>query len=172
MSKVAVRGVIALLLLATVTLVAGCGAPLADPGWSAVTSDAATVYAALAGKLHALSAENGQQRWEYPDGKDQLAGLYGEPALAKGLIIFAGGQRSGGSPTVYALDAASGQERWAFKDAKDTIVATPTVDGDTVYVTSADHHVYAQRGERPVALEVRYRGLGVGQRDALGRPAL
>ncbi len=143
MGKVALKGGMALLLLATVTVLAGCGAPMAEPGWSAVTGDASTAYAALAGKLHALNVDSGQQRWEFPAGKDQLAGLYGEPALAKGMIIFGGGQPSGGSSTVYAVDAASGEQRWAFKDAKDTIVAAPTVDGDTVYVTSADHNVYA-----------------------------
>ncbi|HPL28697.1 MAG TPA: hypothetical protein PLG21_11645, partial [Anaerolineae bacterium] len=102
MGKLVLKGATALLLLLLLAGVTGCGAPAADVGWAAVGANSATIYALTAGRLHALNRDSGLQSWQFPQGNDQLAGLYGEPALAGNTVIFGTGLPTGTGGTALA----------------------------------------------------------------------
>ncbi len=144
MGKVTWKGGLALLLLLMAIVLAGCGPQLADAGWAAFNADATTVYVGLpSGKFTALNAESGLLRWEFPQGNSRLAGFYSTPALTSGLVLVGANDPTTHAGRAFALDPANGSQRWAFTQPKDLVVGDLTVSNGTVYVTSADHNVYA-----------------------------
>ena len=114
-----------------------------------------TVYVGSGdGKLRAIGLGDGKERWSY-DCKEEIGS---PPVLAKGVVLFSTHQ-----DTVFAVDAASGGWKWhQRREAKAgfTIhgVATPAVEGETVYAAWSDGTVAAldlftgkPRWERKVA---------------------
>ena len=107
--------------------------------------------------VYALSAADGSVKWRY-----KTAGaVNSSPAVAAGTVFVASLDGN-----VYALDAADGKLRWKFKtggerrftapgihgamprtelmaDPFDVFLSSPAVVGETVYIGSGDHHVYA-----------------------------
>ncbi len=117
--------------------------------------DGETVYVGGSdGRLRALALGDGKERWSY-DCKEEIGS---PPVLARGVLLFSTHQ-----DTVFALDAATGAWKWHQRrepKAGFTIrgVATPTVDGETVYaawsdgtVAALDLHTGKPRWERKVA---------------------
>jgi eukaryotic-like serine/threonine-protein kinase len=113
--------------------------------------------AATNGKIYALRASSGATLWTYAT-KGPVAST---PAVSGDSVYVA--SLDGG---VYALESASGKLRWRFAtdgerrftapgihgllpktemmaDPFDVFLSSPAVDGDTVYVGSGDHNVYA-----------------------------
>ena len=110
------------------------------------------------GKLYALDAATGCLEWEF-DGIEGpiVAGVTVVEDLNDQIVILVG--TSDG--TLYALDDIGSQveERWRYT-TQGKIWSTPTVSGDTVYVASFDHHVYAialrdGRDKWPVPFEAK-----------------
>jgi outer membrane protein assembly factor BamB len=120
--------------------------------------------------VYALNAADGSVRWKYRTG----GAVNSSPAVAAGTVFVASLDGN-----VYALDAADGKVKWKFKtagerrftapgihgtmprtelmaDPFDVFLSSPTVVGDTVYIGSGDHHVYAidaQSGAKRWAFE-------------------
>jgi outer membrane protein assembly factor BamB len=117
-----------------------------------------TVYVGSSDQsVYALNAADGSVRWKYRT----EGGVNSSPALALGMVFVASVDGN-----IYALDTADGKPKWKFKtggerrftapgihgaiprtelmaDPFDVFLSSPTVVGDTVYVGSGDHHVYA-----------------------------
>jgi outer membrane protein assembly factor BamB len=107
---------------------------------------------AVEGKLVAINAETGVQRWEVPlTGSVSSGGfgcssgavpvaVYGNPALFGELVYVAGYNGK-----VYALNAESGALRWVYprEGNMDSIVSGLVVALDKLYFGCADGNVYA-----------------------------
>ncbi|MEE1938379.1 PQQ-binding-like beta-propeller repeat protein [Streptomyces sp. TRM 70361] len=114
------------------------------------TSDAApvlaagTVYVWADGRLYAMDARTGAERWSYPVGDTSVTG--GVPVrplpAGDGAVYVSAGSR------VFALDAASGAERWRF-DAPAAFLCPPVfvpgaaIAGGGVYLADYLGTVYA-----------------------------
>jgi outer membrane protein assembly factor BamB len=101
------------------------------------------VYFHGGGRLHALDAESGAERWSYPTGDSAAPGsMPTRPVVADGAVYVTAGAR------VIALDARSGGERWRF-DAPAVMFGPPAyvpgagVTGGGVYVADYLGTVYA-----------------------------
>jgi outer membrane protein assembly factor BamB/serine/threonine protein kinase len=98
----------------------------------------ATVYYFGGGRLHAVDARSGREKWSYRVGEDSPA----RPVEADGAVYFTAGTR------VIAVAAADGRELWRF-DAPAVIFTPPTyvpgpgVSGGGVYVVDYLGTVYA-----------------------------
>jgi outer membrane protein assembly factor BamB len=130
-----------------------------------------TVYVGSADHfVYALKAADGSVKWRYRTG----GAVNSSPAIAAGTVFVASLDGD-----VYALDAADGKLKWKFKtggerrftapgihgamprtelmaDPFDVFLSSPAVVGQTVYVGSGDHHVYAidaQSGAKRWAFE-------------------
>ncbi|MDJ1134094.1 serine/threonine-protein kinase [Streptomyces iconiensis] len=103
-----------------------------------------TVYAWAEGRLYALEARTGSERWSYPVGDASATG--GVPvrltAAEDGAVYVCAGSR------VFALDAATGTERWRF-DAPAAFLSPPAfvpgpgVTGGGIYLADYLGMVYA-----------------------------
>lgn len=90
------------------------------------------------GKIYALNPSDLSLNWQYPSDVSRLGRIVGGVTVAQGgLVLF--GSSDG---FVRALRASSGLKEWEFKTDK-MVWSTPTVAGDTVYVGSLDHKLYA-----------------------------
>ncbi len=96
-----------------------------------------TVYYRGAGRLRALDARTGADRWSYVLGEDAAGGMPVRPVDGPGgLVYVTAGNR------VLALDDATGAERWRF-DAPALIFCPVAVDGGRVYAADYLGTVYA-----------------------------
>jgi outer membrane protein assembly factor BamB len=109
------------------------------------------------GNLYAVRRKGGAELWRY----STHGAVTSSPAVADNAVYF-----SSDDGFVYALDAQSGALRWRFEtggerrfqapgihgikpsdqmmsDPFDMFVSSPAITGDTVYIGSGDHNVYA-----------------------------
>lgn len=90
------------------------------------------------GVFHAIDARDGHEIWTAPT----RALYFGSSAVRDGAV-YVGAQLSDATFDLMALDATTGQVVWRFSPKVRTQLATPSVDGDTVFVQAVDGHVYA-----------------------------
>jgi len=144
--------------LALRRLLAGAACSGQQPqGWAAPVVGDGVVYAAsLQGRLYALDARDGSfrqvqaegqaepQPWSFPAAKStiKVAGLYGTPLLADGLIYLAGYNGK-----VYAIDQATAAVQWAFPAPENervgSFVGGVVLHDETMLVASSDGFLYA-----------------------------
>ncbi|WP_267641090.1 outer membrane protein assembly factor BamB family protein [Haloarchaeobius amylolyticus] len=79
------------------------------------------------GTFYALDAASGAYRWQ----TSIESGSFASPTVADGTVYVAGTEG-----TLYALDAADGSKRWAYDTGGRTVLGSPAVVDDTVYVPS------------------------------------
>ncbi|MFG1691749.1 PQQ-binding-like beta-propeller repeat protein [Gemmatimonadota bacterium] len=120
-------------------------------GWdiyasSAVVVDNTVVFGSGDGVVYALNALSGTQLWSFRTG----GRIRATPAVDDGVVFI--GSTDG---IAYALDLRSGQEKWRHETEgagavsaemrvdRKSIIASPTVAGQTVYMGSRDGHMYA-----------------------------
>lgn len=116
----------------------GCSSssqPVPIYGTPAVAGDL-VYFGGYNGKIYALNAGTGADRWIYPR-EGSLKPIVGGVVAAGGNLYF-----TSASGSLYALDAVTGDSKWEFPTG-DKIWATPTVSGDTIYVGSFDKKLYA-----------------------------
>jgi outer membrane protein assembly factor BamB len=157
----------ALLLLAL--FLAGCGRQV-PPYWPDLSvegiavEDGMVYVAQMNGQVFALRSDTGAVQWTYPVIERRSGGLLGGcsgPAATDGpfhsapvigqeyLYLGSAGeqQRSlfGSGANNAGLRALNkmGILQWEFKGATDRTVASPAVNGATVFLPSSDHNVYA-----------------------------
>jgi outer membrane protein assembly factor BamB len=116
--------------------------------WPGITAADGRAYIAFQSAVHAVDLDTGQEVWRYPAEPVRDRTFFAAPALTESGLLIAGSY----DHKVFALDTASGQALWTFEEAQDRIVASPTVDGDTVYIASADGVLYALKAEDGQAL--------------------
>lgn len=115
----------------------------------ALSSDAKTLYfgsdslTGNSGVVFALDLELVQLKWTYPATTTDvtIGNIYGGVILDNETLYFADNHG-----LLYALDAATGRPRWEKPfdpGTKTRIWSTPAVKGNSVFVASQDHHLYA-----------------------------
>ncbi|MDA1305926.1 MAG: PQQ-binding-like beta-propeller repeat protein, partial [Acidobacteria bacterium] len=89
------------------------------------------------GKLLAIDAATGKQRWAYQAVSDNYGIGESSPAVANGIVYI--GDLSG---VFHAVDAATGKARWTFKTGAE-IKSSPVVSAGKVLIGSYDGYLYA-----------------------------
>ncbi len=100
--------------------------------WSAAHFSGDSVYVSSPGRLHALSPEDGSERWHYAVDK-----RLGSPYAHQDRVFV--GSAEG---TLYAVDAEKGKRLWTFNVVKAISVASG-IWQNKVYAASKDHSLYA-----------------------------
>lgn len=102
----------------------------------AVTDDGALFVGSYSRQLYAFRAENGNlwEGWQVPTYTDKVVA----PVAVNGDMIYVGV----GDKGVRAYNRKTGQE-YKFDGTKYGVWARPLIIGDTVYVSSLDHSLYA-----------------------------
>lgn len=120
---------------------AGGGATGLAPSWPGVTVDAdgGTVYVAYGSYLHAINLANGSEKWHFPKERDNKQTIYAAPALTQDGQVLVGGYNY----VFYSLKPESGDQNWSFTEATDRYIASPTVDGENIYIPNANGILYA-----------------------------
>lgn len=95
------------------------------------------------GVVFAMDIDLVTLKWTYPTTSTDVppGNIYGSVVLADDSLYFAGN-----NGLLFAVDAATGQPRWNKPfdpGTKTRIWSAPTVKGNTVFVASQDHHLYA-----------------------------
>jgi len=115
----------------------------------ALSPDAKTLYfgsdslTGNSGVVFALDLELVQLKWTYPATTTDvtIGNVYGGVVLDNETLYFADNHG-----LLYALDATTGRPRWDKPfdpGTKTRIWSTPAVKGNSVFVASQDHHLYA-----------------------------
>ncbi|HZC76999.1 MAG TPA: PQQ-binding-like beta-propeller repeat protein, partial [Ktedonobacterales bacterium] len=111
-------------------------------GFAPPVPQGGVLYYTFDSTLYALAAQTGKQKWtaQVPSGdRGQFAT---SPVIGNGAVYMFGTRGA-----LYAFDAGSGTLKWrnaigAPTSSSDN-VSGPAVDGSSVFIGSADHHVYA-----------------------------
>ncbi len=115
----------------------------------ALSPDSKTLYfgsdslSGDSGVVFALDIDSVALKWSYPLTTTDAApgNIFGGVVLADGALYFAGNDGR-----LFSLDAETGRPRWGQpfdSGTKTRIWSTPVVNGNTVFVASQDHHLYA-----------------------------
>lgn len=106
--------------------------------WSEVLYDNGTIYAgSLDHYIYAVNAGNGTLLWSF-EASDPINT---SPVIAGGVLIVASEDGK-----VYGLDLSTGEKKWQSDDIKTKILASPSTDGNKVYI-NASNNLYALNGE-------------------------
>lgn len=122
----------------------GAGQSSADFGYdrktiqsSPAVADGAVFFGSRDGKLYAVDAATGRERWRHDNGSPWVVG---SPAVADGRVYVG----SSDGLFVHALDAATGEEIWRLSTGA-RVFSSPAVSGDRLYL---GHH-----GRRLLSIE-------------------
>ncbi len=86
-----------------------------------------------AGRLVALDADTGEERWALARDSDSFAAI---PTYAQGVVYIGTGDFDTGAGSILAVDAATGALRWEAAGHGDAAGSAPIVHGDLVIVGS------------------------------------
>jgi len=90
------------------------------------------------GVFHAVDATDGHEVWTLT-----TSALYFGSSAVRDGTVYVVAQQSDATFDLIAIDATTGHELWTFSPKVRTQMATPSVDGDTVFVPTIDGHAYA-----------------------------
>lgn len=160
MKRVLSGGRWAFLVIILALVVTGCTSRgVVNPGWTVVAATEDSVYAVLAtGKVVALDAATGLERWYYPITQPSSGGLgalfapkptgeqqtvvdavYGLPVLTDDLVIVGAFNNR-----LFAFNRTTGQKAWEY-NTQGAIVGGATDFKGTIYFGSSDSGVSASR---------------------------
>ncbi|MBN1580562.1 MAG: PQQ-binding-like beta-propeller repeat protein [Anaerolineae bacterium] len=152
---------IGLAILVIISLT-GCGRRV-PATWPGLSVQNGIVYL-VNSQVYALEADTGNLVWDYPDVPQRSGGLLGgcsapqptdgpftaAPVAGQDFVFLASGgeqQQSlwGKGENMAGLRALNefGTLQWTFKEPTKNAVAAPAIMGQTVYLASSDHNVYA-----------------------------
>ena len=125
--------------LAALTLSACGAAP--NVSWPGLAADANNAYLANGHVLYAARLSDGLKLWSFPE-KSGTQVFVSNPVIAPdGQVLVAS---AGADNGVYNLDPATGRENWvAPLVANNHWVASPLIEGDTVYAANNNGSLYA-----------------------------
>lgn len=113
-------------------------------GTPAVDGDLVYV-GSYSGKLYALNAATGAVRWDYPKEGD-MGSIVASPLVANGVVYVCSSEDKESDnekhSRVHALDTTYGEFRWKSDSLGEKLWTTPVVEGDVIYVSTFDGHVY------------------------------
>lgn len=110
----------------------------------------------LGGRLHALNAESGEQRWRYEDAD---LPIWSQPAVHHDKIYFGTGDYEDNRGRVYALNRDTGEEEWVLDGYSDPIQDDIAAAGGNIYF-SAEQETYAVDSETGEQLWSKQLGRG------------
>ncbi len=99
------------------------------------------------GKLYALNASTGTEKWHYITG----TAIYSSPAVANGVVYVGSNDKN-----LYALNASTGNLLWS-STAGDAITSSPAIVDGEVYVGSYDYALYAYSLDPGLVYQVIFR---------------
>src|SRR6266478_5293845 len=99
-----------------------------SPMFSPAVANGLVYAASMDGKLHAVDAQSGQEKWSFSTGSPNYVAM----TVAHG-IVYANTTEG----KVYAFDARLGSQKWTYQ-AKDVILyATPVVVNSMLYLVTS-----------------------------------
>jgi outer membrane protein assembly factor BamB len=130
--------IITLILLALTA--AGCsGRRITTSGWPGLTVHEDLAYLASGPHVYAVNLANGTLKWQFPAEQQRDMTFYAPPAvLNEDQLIVAGYD-----DILHSINPENGQENWSYDGPKDRLIAEPLVTDQAIFVTSADHYLYA-----------------------------
>lgn len=141
-------------------IITGCSSRgVVNPGWTVVAAENDTVYSVLAsGKVVAMDAATGTERWYYPitppssgglgglfapkpsgDQDAPLNAVYGQPVFTNDYVIVGSFDNK-----LHAFNRSTGQQAWEYV-AGGSIIGGATVYDNIIYFGASDSRVYAIR---------------------------
>ena len=125
--------------------------PVAIYGVPAVVGDRVFI-GGYNGKVYALNVSARSQRqefpqtrekeWFYPKAGERLGSLVGSPVVGDGAIYV-----TSENGKVYCLDRDFGDKRWESALLSEKLWSTPSVEGDSLYLSTFEGHLYALSAE-------------------------
>jgi len=97
----------------------------------------------LGGRLHALNAENGEQRWRY---EDTDLPIWSQPVVHQNKVYFGTGESEDDRGRVYALNRDTGEAEWVSDKYSGPVKNTITAASGIIYFSAAQE-TYAVAGE-------------------------
>lgn len=103
-----------------------------------------TVYVGdLGGRLHALNAETGEQRWRYEGAE---LPIWSQPAVHQNKVYFGTGEYENDRGRVYALNRETGEEEWVV-DGYDEPIQHEIATADGIVYFSVEQETHAVDSE-------------------------
>ena len=126
------------ILMAAGLFLTACTGGATASSWPGVAANADLAYLADGQFVYAVRLSDGQQAWKYPEKAEARRTFYATPILTTdGQLLVSSFDKS-----LFSLNPQGGQANWSFLTG-DRLIASPLVDGDTIYLPSADYHLYA-----------------------------
>ncbi len=126
------------LLFVPALLLAGCATAAAS--WPNATANGDNVYIAAGPFVYAVSLQNHEAVWSFPDKASTTNPFYAAPELtADGKQLIVGGY----DKKLYSLDTQTGKTIWQFDKATDRYIAGALVTKDMIFAPNADYNLYA-----------------------------
>jgi eukaryotic-like serine/threonine-protein kinase len=100
---------------------------------SPAVADGVVYVSATNGKVYAIDAATGNEKWVFQTG-DQI---WASPVVSNGTVYIGSFDKR-----MYALDAAKGVEKWHF-DTDGAVVTSPVILNGSIYFGSYNRHFYA-----------------------------
>lgn len=117
-----------------------CGTPT-NVSWPGLAADAENAYLANGNVVYAVRLSDGMKLWQYPE-KSAGQVFISNPVVGPDGQILVGS--AGPDNSIVSLDPATGRENWAAPLVADNPwVASPLVEGDTVYAANNNGTLYA-----------------------------
>jgi outer membrane protein assembly factor BamB len=114
----------------------GFSPPGGSPMGTAVATDELVYVPATVGRLYAVDTLTGDEVWSF-----RTAGrLSGSPAVIGGMVVL--GDEQG---RLYGLNGTTGELLWEIRGLGGSVVSTPVVAGDTIYVSTEEGRLLAIR---------------------------
>lgn len=119
---------------------AGCtGRRITTSGWPGLTVHGDQAYLASGPHVYAINLDSGTLKWRFPAEAQGEMTFYAPPAvLDEDQLILAGYD-----DILYSINPENGKENWSFVGPRDRLIAEPLVTDKAIFVTSADHNLYA-----------------------------
>lgn len=127
-----------LLLVAAGLILSGCTGGVAATSWPGVSANADMAFLADGQFVYGVRLSDGSQAWRYPEKAEARRTFYATPILTPdGQLLV-----SGFDNNLVSLNPQGGQTNWSYTTGN-RLIGNPLVDGDLVYVPSADSTLYA-----------------------------
>jgi outer membrane protein assembly factor BamB len=130
-----------------VFLSACSGSAFIPAGWTGLAVNAEQAYIAHNQYVYAVSLDNGQELWRFPERGQANTTFYADPVLSEdGTQLLAASYNN----ILYSLNPQSGLENWPFERSRGHLIGSPLVLNGRIYAPSADQNLYALDENRTV----------------------
>lgn len=131
-------------LFALSIVLTGCGVLINPSSWPGISVYEDTVYVAYESHVYALQANNGIERWRFPDEADSNINFFAAPVITSDGQLIVGSYSSGANNNnfLYSLEIERGNQIWRFDGASNRYIGSPFVTSDAIFAPNADNTLY------------------------------